>query len=181
MADIQDIQDADVDMVSGELTEHFKTRYCLKDCKSVGLEDVYVLHLSVNPEGKILSGLSNQTVCIHDIALNKIKTETVDNPIIGAKFSPLHPNLFYIGTKESVQLWDSRTFAKEVTFDLQNLDKDKRPKPFLSFDMNCEDKYLSAGTEVLNHDAFVVFWDIRGTKNILGGYWETLGRFFLFS
>ena len=175
MTDIGDIKDADVDMLSGDLKEHFKKNYCLKECKSVGLDDVYVLNLSVNPQGKILSGLSNHTVCLHDMSLNKIKSETIDNAIIGAKFSPVHPDLFYVGTNENIQLWDSRTFAKEVTFDLQNLDKDKRPKPLLSFDINCEDKYLSAGTEVLNHDAFVVFWDIRGGKTLLGGYWETLG------
>ena len=172
--DIKDINEADQDMISGDLKEHFKEDYHLKGCKAVTLEDdVYVLHLSVNSQCKILSGMSNQSFNIHDVGLNKLKTEHMDNHIIDAKFSPVHPELFYIGTNQCIQLWDSRTDSSEATYDFKTIET-KAPKPMISFDINCQDKYLSAGTEVTNHDAFVVFWDIRG-KHFLGGYWETLG------
>ena len=172
--DIKDIDEVDLDMISGDLKDHFKEEYCLKECKAVTLEDdVYVLHLSVNGQGKILSGMSNKSFNIHDVGLNKLKTEHMDDHVIDAKFSPVHPDLFYIGTNQCIHLWDSRTDSSEATYDFKSIEN-KAPKPLISFDINCQDKYLSAGTEVINHDAFVVFWDIRG-KHFLGGYWETLG------
>ena len=171
--DIKDINEADHDMISGNLKEHFKEDYSLKECKAVDLKDAYILHLSVNDQGRILSGTSNQSFAIHDISLNMIKTEHINQPIIDAKFSPVHPDLFYVGTNQCVQLWDLRTDSLEVTYDLKSVEN-KAPKPLISFDVNCQDKYLSAGTEVTNHDAFVVFWDVRG-KSFLGGYWDSLG------
>lgn len=45
-------------------------------------------------------------------------------------------------------------------------------KPFTCFDVSADGRVLAVGTELFANDAFVLFWDIRGTT-LLGGYWES--------
>ena len=44
-------------------------------------------------------------------------------------------------------------------------------KFLLSFDISCDGRFLSGGTE-LSDDAFLLFWDAR-SSDLLGGYWES--------
>jgi hypothetical protein len=49
MADaILENKEVDVDMLSGPLEDHFKEPYSLKEYRSVGLDDTYVLHLAAS-------------------------------------------------------------------------------------------------------------------------------------
>ncbi|XP_072024520.1 WD repeat-containing protein 89-like [Amphiura filiformis] len=43
---------------------------------------------------------------------------------------------------------------------------------FTSFDVNCNDEILCAGTEAIEDDAYLIFWD-RRTTNLLGAYKES--------
>ena len=173
--DILDISEEDVDMLSEGIDSHFKENYTLKDCKSVGLDDTYILNLDVNTNNQTTAGLSNQNVLIFDENLNKIQQKKLLNKVINVKFSPKHSELFYTGTSDCVQLWDKRTKDEEGVFQIDTNNGQHAPKPFTTFDMNITDQFLVAGTEVVNHDSFLLFWDIRG-KNMLGGYWETFGE-----
>ena len=72
MGDIKDISGEDVDMLTEDVQNHFKTPYTLKEFKSVGLDDTYVLHLSTNSDC-ILAGLSNNSVVAYgNPNLNKV-------------------------------------------------------------------------------------------------------------
>ena len=173
MTDITDISENDFDMLSCDIQDHFKTPYSLKQHKSVGLDDTYVLQLSSNSESnQILAGLSNQSIQIFDgLELNKLHTQTFEKPVIDAKFSPVDAQLFYAGFDDQIQLWDLRTPKKPVLkCDLtENIENGHKNKPFLSFDVNKDDRYLSCGTQVVNNDAFVLFWDIKASGKFLGG------------
>lgn len=46
MADIQDINGEDVDMLSSDVSSHFKNQYTLKEFKSVGLDETFVLKIA---------------------------------------------------------------------------------------------------------------------------------------
>ena len=73
MGDIKDISEEDQDMLTEDVQSHFKTPYCLKEFKSVGLDDTYVLHLSTNSD-RILAGLSNNSIVVFDNPdLNKVE------------------------------------------------------------------------------------------------------------
>ena len=39
-------------------------------------------------------------------------------------------------------------------------------------DVNAAGRFLCAGSEVVDQDAYLVFWDVRQPKP-LGGYWES--------
>ena len=64
--DVIDISEADQDMLSCDILEHFKTPFKLTEYKSVGLDDTYVLNLSVNNRNNILAGMSNQSITVYD-------------------------------------------------------------------------------------------------------------------
>ena len=65
MGDIKDISEEDIDMLNEDVKSHFKTPYTLKEFKSVGLDDTYVLHLSSNSDC-FLAGLSNNSIVAFD-------------------------------------------------------------------------------------------------------------------
>ena len=50
-------------------------------------------------------------------------------------------------------------------------DTDQRKKPLMSFDINCEGKFLCGGTEKVNKDSFLFLWDVRSSK-VLKKYTE---------
>lgn len=45
-------------------------------------------------------------------------------------------------------------------------------KTFNCFDVSPNDRLLTAGTDLYEGDAYLLFWDIRNHK-LLGGYWES--------
>jgi WD40 repeat protein len=45
-------------------------------------------------------------------------------------------------------------------------------KPILQFDVSQHDQVICAGTELLEEDSYLLFWDIRSSK-LLGAYWES--------
>jgi WD40 repeat protein len=117
-----------------------------------------------------VAGLSNNTITIFD-SLNLTSTTSLklSGPVTGVVSSPLNDNLIYTGTSEAVKLWDLRTSTSksvhqfEATFEGQQ----RKKKPLTAFDVNKDDLFLASGTEVVGHDAFLIFWDIRGKKNNL--------------
>jgi hypothetical protein len=48
----------------------------------------------------------------------------------------------------------------------------KNLKPLSAFDIAASGRFICGGTELIDDDAFLLFWDIRST-NLLGGYWES--------
>jgi len=178
MEDIKDIAEEDIDVLNEDIQSHFKTPYSLKEFKSVGLDDTYVLHLSTNSDC-ILAGLSNNSLVAYDNSnLNKVQTFDFESPLIDVKCNQSDNNLFYTGTSKEIQIWDLRTKSSPVQeFNLnENNANGHKPKPFTTFDVNKDNRYITAGTEVVNHDAFVLFWDARSGTKFLGGYWETFGE-----
>lgn len=47
-----------------------------------------------------------------------------------------------------------------------------KTKPLTCFDVAGNNQILSAGTELFEGDAYILFWDIRQQK-LLGGYWDS--------
>lgn len=45
-------------------------------------------------------------------------------------------------------------------------------KPYECMDVSCNGRVLCAGSQLVESDAYLVFWDQRVTKP-LGGYWDS--------
>uniref|UniRef100_A0A8D0HGH9 WD repeat-containing protein 89 n=1 Tax=Sphenodon punctatus TaxID=8508 RepID=A0A8D0HGH9_SPHPU len=79
--------------------------------------------------------------------------------------------LFSACSDGTVKCWDTRLPTQEAV----QLYNGYLSNVFISFDINCSDLIVCAGTEKVEEDAFLVFWDTRGntTKTPLGVYSET--------
>ncbi|KAL4704153.1 hypothetical protein ACJJTC_012969 [Scirpophaga incertulas] len=86
-------------------------------------------------------------------------------------FSPKEDHLLYsAGNDGLLKLWDLRaggSCAQEY--------KDKEDeliRPFECMDVACNGRILCAGSQVVEDEAYLIFWDQRMPKP-LGGYWNT--------
>jgi len=94
-----------------------------------------------------------------------------------------HRPFFYSSSSldGAVWQWDSRSNQCVQKFTLDNSSsKITNPglKPILTFDVNSCDQLLCGGTELVNEDCFLLFWDIRvpsttNSSKLLGAYWES--------
>ncbi len=163
---------SDKDMFDGDVSEIFQQPYHLSESRAVGLDYSYVLQLASSFCGStVAAGLSNNTVALYNSAdLSVIDKCSLSDQVTGLRFSSDNEKLLYCSTKDGIVLQDFRSPSSKVVEFLQN--KEHPHKPILSFDVNSDNKFLAAGTEVTGHDAFILFWDAREPK-LLGGYWDS--------
>nr|CAD7438258.1 unnamed protein product [Timema bartmani] len=156
----------------------FSGQYELEAETSVSMSRCFVLHISgsVSSNSKIVAALSNYSCAVYDVPhLTKLDTTSEHKgPVSGIKFSPARDNLFYSCSLDGlIKLWDLRSGLKNsVQVFKDDTDDTGHPKPLRSFDIACNDRFVSAGTELVDGDAFLLFWDAR-SSNLLGGYWES--------
>lgn len=83
------------------------------------------------------------------------------------RFSPDSDHILYTSSLDGkIKVWDLRNGECTREF------KDATLKPLSCMDVSCNDRVLCAGTELVDGDAYLLFWDIRSRK-LLGGYWES--------
>lgn len=85
------------------------------------------------------------------------------------KFCPVSSELIYSSSLDgNVHLWDCRSGKIESTICANT----EEVKPLTALDISPQGRLLCAGTELVDEDAFLLFWDLRSSK-LLGGYWES--------
>ncbi|XP_063238947.1 WD repeat-containing protein 89 isoform X2 [Bacillus rossius redtenbacheri] len=95
--------------------------------------------------------------------------------LCGATFSPKNDNLLYTCSMDgTVKLWDLRTDLTSCKTEFKDgtYGATGAPKPLTSFDVAPDDRFVCAGSQLVDGDAFLLFWDARSSK-LLGGYWES--------
>ncbi|XP_064466572.1 uncharacterized protein LOC135377813 isoform X2 [Ornithodoros turicata] len=141
--------------------------------KHVPKEQPFVVGLSYSStNGKVAAASSDNSILLFDEQLNqKAILQDKMQMITGVRFSICNPNLLYNSNMDgSVRVWDMRNIRHPVAKFVGN--HEGKVKPLSCFDFNCSERYLCAGTELDEENAYLLFWDFRINK-ILGGYWET--------
>ncbi|KAK5857845.1 hypothetical protein PBY51_011061 [Eleginops maclovinus] len=137
-------------------------------------EPTYLLDVALQPAGLLAVSCSNFTIHLH----NKDTLSLVgqyqghSGPLCGIVFSHSSPDSLYSGSADgTVRGWDVRRPGTEA---VQVFKSDPSHK-YCSFDLNCSDTLLCAGTEQVNdEDSFLVFWDVRNPGGkLLGVYSES--------
>jgi WD40 repeat protein len=121
---------------------------------------------------------SNGSIRIHDKETLNILREFSGYPglLSGVKFGNSCNSVYSASTDGTVKCWDARVASEKPT----QLFKGYPSNIFISFDINCKDHVICAGTEKVDDDALLVFWDARinsqdfsTARDPLGAYSET--------
>jgi len=176
--------EADCDMfndpadVFGTKFRHSEQAECSKD---------YILHLSTAPNCKTIAvGSADANISVLDSSTAKqihswsSSEKKKGDGLSGMRFSPNSDTLVYSTTftESGPKLWDLRTGVDKPVKVFKDTSSEKLgkncQKSIVSFDINCDDAFLAAGTAQVVEDAFLLFWDVR-SEAMLGGYWDSFG------
>ncbi|XP_077299203.1 WD repeat-containing protein 89 isoform X2 [Arctopsyche grandis] len=146
------------------------------DEKAVSLDNSYILKMCGNSSGKVAVALSDSTCEIYSFDNSSLKKlDKLTDPIKGIcdiRFSRQNDSTLYIGSSDGgIRMWDTRS-GNSCSTTYEDPQTRESVKPLISFDISCNDRVLCGGTEVVQNDAFMLFWDIR-SKSLLGGYWNS--------
>ncbi|KAJ9591811.1 hypothetical protein L9F63_001628, partial [Diploptera punctata] len=159
------------------LDEMFNSMYHLEHEVNVSTDNCYILHMDSSriSRNKMAVSLSDHTCAVYDIErvekMEHLSGHTA--PVSNVKFSPLDDSLVYSSSYDgTVKLWDLRLKIKCVKEFKDDSEGTKNLKPLSDFDISCNGNFICGGTELIDDDAFILFWDARSSK-LLGGYWES--------
>ncbi|KAL8168815.1 UNVERIFIED_CONTAM: hypothetical protein K2H54_018236 [Gekko kuhli] len=151
--------------------------------RSTRMEDpTYLLDIDVSRgEGShlVAASHSNKSIGVYDReTLNLLWEYSSHSGLLrGVRFAHEHADMLFSACSDgTVKCWDTRLASSGAA----RLFCGYPSSIFISFDVNCNDLIVCAGTEKVNEDAFMVFWDARGGTNSipsgespLGGYSES--------
>lgn len=137
-------------------------------------EPTYLLDMSLQAGDLLAVSCSNRSIHLHDrSSLRQVgEYQGHKKPLCGVEFAHSSPDLLYSASADgTVRGWDVRCPGADAT----QVFKSHKSHIFCSFDLNCSDVLLCAGTELVNdEDSFIVFWDARKPgSSLLGVYSES--------
>ncbi|KAG8511686.1 WD repeat-containing protein 89 [Galemys pyrenaicus] len=121
---------------------------------------------------------SNGSIRIYDKERLNVLREFSGRPgfLNGVKFANSCDRVYSSCTDGTVKCWDARLASEKPV----QLFKGYPSNIFISFDISCNDHVICAGTEKVDDDALLIFWDARMnsqnlsiTRDPLGAYSES--------
>ncbi|CAH0401491.1 unnamed protein product [Chilo suppressalis] len=178
MDDIIDKEELDKDTDEPTIIEQlFQRNYNLLTQTAVTLKKSYVNKLDGTSSLKIAVGVAdNNSVEVFDLKKTSLslicRLSGHEKSLTEVVFSQNDDQLLYTtGHDGLIKLWDLRaggSCAQEYKDD----DDEQIVKPFECVDVSCNGRVLCAGSQLVQDDAYLVFWDQRKPKP-LGGYWNS--------
>lgn len=176
MADIVDNEEVDRDTVDPEVLEQqFHKKYNLLTESAVSLKKSYINKLHATKSLKLAVSLSDNGIEVYQLnntSLNKVcclsgHEKALTEVVCDRKEDHL---IYSAGLDGLVKLWDTRKSGSCVQ---EYKDSDEElVRPYECMDISCNGRVLCAGSQLVEDDAYLVFWDNRLTKP-LGGYWNS--------
>ncbi|XP_066965156.1 WD repeat-containing protein 89 [Macrobrachium rosenbergii] len=152
---------------------YFSTNYLAVTSASVASKEEYCTALCHNKSNdKIAVSLSDNSVAVltMDTLQNVSEFETQAKSVTGIRYSPTDNNLLWTSSLDgTLKIWDVRTGQCEKTLETKSDDEKSCIKPLTSFDVSLNERIVCAGTELIESEVFLLFWDIRNSES-LGGY-----------
>uniref|UniRef100_A0A8C1YYT6 WD repeat-containing protein 89 n=1 Tax=Cyprinus carpio TaxID=7962 RepID=A0A8C1YYT6_CYPCA len=128
-------------------------------------EATYILDLSLASCASSVSDVlavccSNHSVHLHSRETLRLVGELQGHtaPVCGVRFSHLSPHLLFTGSVDgTLRCWDIRRPGSDAS----QVFRSDSTHSYCSFDVSCSERVLCAGTEQVEEDSFLVFWDVR--------------------
>lgn len=170
--------DATVDME--KIEEQFSNLHIVKR-SSEPKEPTYLLDIDTSKtvqaeKGSLVAVLcSNGSIRIYDKETLNTLREFNGYPglLNGVKFANSCDSVYSASTDGTVKCWDARLASEKPV----QLFKGYTSNVFISFDINCNDHVICAGTEKVDDDALLVFWDARINSQDLSTGRDPLGTY----
>ncbi|XP_042302714.1 WD repeat-containing protein 89 [Sceloporus undulatus] len=130
-------------------------------------DPTYLLDIDISKgEGSHLVAVScsNQSIRVYNRETLSLLREYSNHPglLSGVRFAHACKDVLFSASSDgTVKCWDTRSGSLEPV----QLFCGYPSNVFISFDISCNDLILCAGTEKVEEDAFIVFWDARGCTN----------------
>ncbi|RMB98640.1 hypothetical protein DUI87_24857 [Hirundo rustica rustica] len=145
-----------------------------------GQEPSYLLDIDTSAPARPGSGRF-VAVCCSDASLRVYDGETLrflreyrgrPGALGGVRFARArHSVVFSACGQGAVRCWDVRSASQKPVQVFSGYPSNV----FISFDVSCSDLIVCAGTEKVEKDTFLVFWDARGLTDCAGAAKEPLG------
>lgn len=161
-------------------TDQFPSTFHSSASVSVGLDQVYVLSLS-RVGDKLVAGLDTDSLSVHSLD-TLVRQDTLrghTNSVTGVAGCEASPRLVYSSSRDqTVRVWDLREGGKCVHTLKDTSDKGKNSGPPVDQGrpltcLSVSGQTVVAGTEQVGVDSFLLFWDMRNTVRLAGGYWDS--------
>ncbi|GJJ74582.1 hypothetical protein EMPS_06940 [Entomortierella parvispora] len=130
--------------------------------------DIYIFDIAANSNNLIVSA-SNHQIKLYNPQTLAIKNVLQFHTDTISQIKPHGEHLVMSSSKDGrVAVWDLRTEGAPVqVFTAPN------NNPLLSFDLNLSESILAAGTELVEYDASIHFWDARNPTKLMSTYAES--------
>ena len=156
----------------------FPFAYHLAAHSTIGFSGTYVLHLDLC-RSSVAAALSDKRIVITDTETmsNKLTIQpTHEDTLCGVRFPKSEEHKLLSGSQDGkIKLWDLRSdCSKPAVVCAQT--KAKTTRPLISFDVSCDGRTICAGTEQVQRDSFLLFWELSNAADpgeLRGGYWES--------
>ena len=156
----------------------FPNAYHLAAHSAVGFGGTYVLHLD-HCDNSVAAALSDKRIEIKDAESLSSKltiSAAHEKTLCGVRFPKAEEHKLLSGSNDgTIKMWDLRGDCSKpaVVF---GQTKAKTVRPLTSFDLSCDGRTLCAGTEQVQRDSFLLFWELGSNADpaeLRGGYWES--------
>ncbi|NWS35300.1 WDR89 protein, partial [Polioptila caerulea] len=143
-------------------------------------EPAYLLDMDCSPAAQPGSSrfvavcCSRQSLRVYDRAtLRSLRQyRGQPGPLSGARFARASDSVVFSACSQgTVRCWDVRSATQEPVQVFSGYPSNV----FISFDVSCSDLIVCAGTEKVEKDTFLVFWDARGITDCASANKEPLG------
>ena len=156
----------------------FPNAYHLAAHSGVGFGGTYVLHLD-HCRNSVAAALSDEKIVITDAESlsNKLTIRSTHaKTLCGVRFPMSEEHKLLSGSNDgTIKLWDLRSDCSKPSVIFAQT-KAKTVRPLTSFDVSCDGRTLCAGTEQVQRDSFLLFWELGSDADpteLRGGYWES--------
>ncbi|NXA50587.1 WDR89 protein, partial [Nothocercus julius] len=168
------------EMAAMEKIEEQFGRLCIAKRSVLSEEPAYLLDIDISKPAQsesshfVAVSCSNQSIRIYNRATLTFLREYRSRPgmLNGVRFAHTHESVVFSAcTDGTVKCWDVRLATQKAV----QIFSGYPSNVFISFDINCSDLIICAGTEKVEKDTFLVFWDARGDTNCVSKSKEPLG------
>lgn len=143
----------------------------------IGKTKEYILHLSFNGNNILASSGSEGSLNLFQLGESRFTSYPSPNGLNDSKalacavrFDPGNENIFFTTRADGYcYCYDLRTKSLVYSF---NDDSNGKNKTFTCMDINHNSRLVCCGTDKIQADSFLLFFETRQRK-LLGGYWES--------